>query len=415
MKNKFWYGLKSEVYVHFCKNKALVYDTQQKICEICQDRNVVELLVNAEKEDSLGCVLVDMGQQTQSVKKWIKTTLDKNMAVTFPFKEGDDRPVILRPLLSLNKDVEKMADIENGQFHLAENIKHFLQNLTIYINANCNRKCSKCKEYCKQLPFCTNFGEEKGISLTPLQLKSILNEASSFPLRCINIFGGNIYEEEALKILEEVQLKYSLPFRFNVHYLDYRKNPFVDSQEIRLLVPNDFDETLLNTVYTEIQGKKVFPLFIVEGDEVIPKIEKFINENNIDTYRITPFYTGENKDFFKKNVYTIEEDLLTTNISMREIFRNSKLNSNFFGNLYVMPNGGIKANICKDDLGKVGTDELIDVIYNELTANTAWRRIRNQEPCSQCIFQFICPPPSEYEVIIGKNNLCYMRNNNFSV
>ena len=131
MKNKFWYGLKSEVYVHFCKNKALVYDTLQKICEICQDRNVVELLVNAEKEDSLGCVLVDMVQQTQSVKKWIKTTLDKNMAVTFPFKEGDNRPVILRPLLSLNKDVEKMADIENGHFHLAENIKHFLQNLTI--------------------------------------------------------------------------------------------------------------------------------------------------------------------------------------------------------------------------------------------------------------------------------------------
>ena len=80
-----------------------------------------------------------------------------------------------------------------------------------------------------------------------------------------------------------------------------------------------------------------------------------------------------------------------------------------------MQNGSITARMDGPTLGYVGRDELIDVIYKELVSNTAWRNIREGEPCSQCVFQYLCPPPSNYESVIGKNNLCYVHNNNSNV
>jgi len=155
--------------------------------------------------------------------------------------------------------------------------------------------------------------------------------------------------------------------------------------------------------------------FIIENDEDVKSAEKFVIQESIKFYQIHPFYTGRNKKFFVNHVYLHEEDLLNPNLCMREIFRNQKLNANNFGTLYILPDGSIKAHLQKEPLGFVGKDELIDVIHNELITNTAWRHIRNEEPCSRCVFQFLCPPPSNYESAIGKNNLCYMRNNNFNV
>lgn len=41
--------------------------------------------------------------------------------------------------------------------------------------------------------------------------------------------------------------------------------------------------------------------------------------------------------------------------------------------------------------------------------NTAWRRIREEEPCNLCLYQYLCPSPSNYEAVIGKTNLCHVK------
>ena len=85
MDNKFWYGLKSEVYVRLCDDKALIYDTKQKFCRISEDKHVIRLLQTAEEDESLGCVLIDESWQHPSVKDWIQSTCERGMAVTFPY------------------------------------------------------------------------------------------------------------------------------------------------------------------------------------------------------------------------------------------------------------------------------------------------------------------------------------------
>lgn len=81
--SKFWYGLKSEVYVHLCEDKALVYDTERKRVLISEDRHVLGLLGMVDGEDSLGCTLVDWDRQPSSVQHWILMTCDDGMALTF--------------------------------------------------------------------------------------------------------------------------------------------------------------------------------------------------------------------------------------------------------------------------------------------------------------------------------------------
>ena len=115
---------------------------------------------------------------------------------------------------------------------------------------------------------------------------------------------------------------------------------------------------------------------------------------------------GHNIKFFEENVYLSQEDIVTSVISMREIFRNQKLNANNFGSLYIFPNGEIKANINEATIGVLGENEILDVINNELSKNTAWRRVRSSEPCKDCVYQYLCPPPSNYEKVINRPNLC---------
>ncbi len=76
--------------------------------------------------------------------------------------------------------------------------------------------------------------------------------------------------------------------------------------------------------------------------------------------------------------------------------------------LHLLPHGEIKANMNTRTIGNIKEDELVDIIQKELIQNTAWRKIRDSHPCNECIYQFICASPSNYEEIIGRNNLCHI-------
>ena len=413
--NRFWYGLKSEVYVHICKDKVLAYDTKQKKCRVSEDKHVISLLRKAEEEESLGCVLIDEVKQFPSVLKWIQSTCKENMAIKIPYQKEVEHPVILRPLLSLNKDVSKIKDEKIMPFYWGTNVKHLLNSLTIYVNANCKLNCKKCRTYCSQIPFCTNCEIENGTSLSTSQLNPLLLELSTFPIRSINIFGGDVYDKMILEVLKNAVERYSFCFRIYIHYEAYQKNGFVDSQVVHLLIPAGFDAKYLKDIYKRVDNSRAVLHFVVETEDDLQSVDNFVYKNNVVSYQSHPYYTGNNRDFFENYVYMSEEDLINAKLSMREVFRNQKLNANNFGTLYVMPNGSIMARMDGPTLGYVGHDELIDVIYKELISNTAWRNIRQGEPCSQCVFQYLCPPLSNYESVIGKNDLCYMRNNKISV
>ena len=128
-------------------------------------------------------------------------------------------------------------------------------------------------------------------------------------------------KSESLAILEGAAIRYSMHFRFHTHYLTSRENVFVDSQEVHLLIPAHFDSSRLMSVCKHMMAKDRVLDFVVEGVDDVQAVESFIENNDVDSFKMHPYYNGKNEPFFRENIYMSEEDLMNTEISMREIFQ----------------------------------------------------------------------------------------------
>lgn len=150
-------------------------------------------------------------------------------------------------------------------------------------------------------------------------------------------------------------------------------------------------------------------LFIVESDEDIDFLQLFVEENQIEQYKIIPYFTEDNLAFFKKNVYIDKSDLENEPQNLNDIFAKQFINLNSFGKLFIAANGKVYSNLFTTSAG-VFKDSLKDIIIEELSSDkSAWRNIRKEAPCCNCIYQWLCPSPSSYEQVIGKPNLCNLK------
>lgn len=124
--------------------------------------------------------------------------------------------------------------------------------------------------------------------------------------------------------------------------------------------------------------------------------------------RVIPIYNKDNLHFFRNNVFMDQEDLNQIVLTKREIFIHQTLNTNDFGKLTILQDGSVYANVNMERLGTV-EESPYSLVYKELTEGKSWRRIRDNKPCCDCIYQWLCPSPSNYELVIGQPNLCHVK------
>lgn len=123
---------------------------------------------------------------------------------------------------------------------------------------------------------------------------------------------------------------------------------------------------------------------------------------------IVPVYTGDNLLFFEECLYMDEEGIQDIALDKREVFIRQKLNIQDFGQLTIMPDGKVYANPNFPAIGNI-KETPNAIVYREITEGSSWLRIRDQKPCCDCIYQWLCPSPSHYEDVIGKDNLCHIQ------
>lgn len=97
--------------------------------------------------------------------------------------------------------------------------------------------------------------------------------------------------------------------------------------------------------------------------------------------------------------FGINEDLKASSII--QIF-----NTNDFGRLRITTDGKVYANRLFPALGSVEKDSIYAIIRKEITEGQSWLRIRTQSPCDTCVYQWLCPSPSDYEIELNRPNLC---------
>lgn len=230
----------------------------------------------------------------------------------------------------------------------------------------------------------------------------------------LNLPGNVLDCLNLMKVLEK-KCNPKVSVNINLHYLNrYSYDVLWRAQKagckLHLYVDDTFSSSL-SSLGMWLQQIRCYSLdctvkFLISSEENLVLAENIVVKDGIENYQIVPHYQGDNLEFFKQFIFLNEDDILNTKTDKQAIFRNQILNSYDFGKINIFLNGDIYANLNFEKLGNVNVDSITDIICKEMATGKSWLRVRNEEPCCSCIYQWLCPSPSNYELSMGKSDLC---------
>ncbi|HBZ67977.1 MAG TPA: hypothetical protein DEO70_14175 [Bacteroidales bacterium] len=405
---KYWFYLSKDVFISFDKqHRMLLYSTKSGNYLISSGILCVELVKEVYDPKNLGVVELNTKYLTNNESNDFIEEIQRLKLGDKMVKIPDQpKPINLLPILNLQNDVEKLL-INGEQFLIGEGISEYLTCINIYINSNCSQKCRLCHHYYLQTRSCSK--SEPDVTLPLMTIGQILSQASVTQTRHINILGGNIllYPEwnELMQLFKSSNFEYHLWINYqNINSTEKLKHlPF----QKELLITFPFKEAMVCELISLCETDNNITLnFLIEDISQLVTVNKLLAGNSRIRANIIPIFNGENRGFFEQNVFLNLEDILAEKQEMRNIFCNQKLNANYFGGLNILADGSVKASMNTTPVGRFPKNSLLELVYNELIQNTAWRKVRDNETCRGCLFQYLCPPPGNYEHSLGKPDMC---------
>ncbi len=408
IEKSYWFTLSKFVYVSFnSKAPMLLYNTQNGESIVVTKSTCMDIVNKVYEPMNLGVVEIEPANIEKDVLDFIEEAIDLEIGKRLGKSISSTKPINLLPILNLQNDVEKL--ISNGETHLiGDHISNYLTSLSFYITNDCNEKCKNCSGIFRQTTFCTKAINGNHLSLD--RIKSVLDQSAATQLKKINVMGGDISLYPKWNELLDLLKQYSMDCHFWFHFLHLHN---LDLEGIpghkEILVSYPFDKGLLEEALSKFENRQDFTFhFLIESNQVFEAVNDLLCQYDQLNYNLVPYYNGENIDFINQNVFLDETDILSEKIEMRKIFCNQKLNSNFFGSLYVFPDGAVKSSSNTPKIGRFPDNSLLELIYNELIRNTVWRKVRSGEKCDACMYRFLCPPPGNLEFVLEKQDLCHV-------
>lgn len=140
----------------------------------------------------------------------------------------------------------------------------------------------------------------------------------------------------------------------------------------------------------------------MNNKDIIEQIEKMQNVS------IVPFFNGSNEVFFQNNVFLTTQDIACLNPSANDVLMNQVLNANFFGKIIIDSNSNVYSRFNGNSIGKIQQgQDIVGFVEQYLQYNDNWFLTRDKvSPCSDCLFCYLCPPISNYEISFKRYNLC---------
>jgi len=246
-------------------------------------------------------------------------------------------------------------------------------------------------------------------------VKQILSETGSHNNLTLNILGAGI--QDYLKFNELCSLLGIRDHRKRYYFFpDFElkewKSNWKNTIFIFLLTP-PFNPSAIQQIQKDIlhlnEQIAVEWDFIVQDPQELEEAGKVALELGLKDFFYRPFYNGLNKTFFLEYIFITEEDILQSHPDQRQIFARKLINETSNGKLTILPDGSVYANVNEPWLGNIGNSSLQEMVKNELKHGNSWNRVRSSvTPCKQCLYQLLCPPISNYELVLKKFNLCHI-------
>lgn len=377
----YWFVIEPYVLVRVTDQNALLYNTLDNSTIESDNSEVIELLQRVLKREDCGVILLESKRYySKNVWGFIKELREKYMGDIIDVNLSEGKPVQVLPFFNF-QERGKTEVYKKQNFSQAKSALKNLSEISIHLDHTI--------DIIKLIPFLQSVPE--GIIFNILgnikdvvnynQLLSFFDQYPSFKnMVCsyTNLFAlqpafGNNYS-----------YKISVTFPIDMERWDYSRQILHDQT-----LPFEY-------------------VFEVSSNEDFQSAEKLIEEFQLENYQFKPVYTGENLLFFEENVYLTKEGILGTTLSMKDIFRHQAINICDFGKINILPNGNVFANINHPALGNIYTQSINEIVQKEVDEGMSWFRIRNQAPCNDCVYQWLCPSPSDYEIAIGRPDLCHI-------
>lgn len=404
----YWFYL--EPYTFLLRNEAevVVYNTLNSAYLVCPKHTIVQHILK-EWEDAAngyGTILDEQTMADETVRTFINIILESFSGDCVEHDLESPKPYLFKPTLFLNSDTRIKE--EKSRTSLGDRILQNLHEVTLYLPASCSRKCTACTDYCRQMNHCMVCPEG---TLKQEEYSHLLRQLQIGGIQRLNLSGGgnplqNSYIQRLLPEFTKASFKKHLYMDSVFLSSEYIKLAQETNTTLEVAVSSEFlNEQLTETMQNYPHDFIRWHLLVTE-DTDMEWLEN-MEFPEISSILVRPFYTGKNLIFFQNYVFPDLQDILSTPISRKTIFRHKVLNDNFFGKLIILPSGEVYSNVNSHPLGNIQSSSLKELVYKELVERDIWLKVRsNETPCNNCINKDLCPCISNYELVIGKNNLC---------
>lgn len=432
MKKQYWFSIETYVHIALKNDSLLLYNTLNgKALEYSGEgeQKILNLVKKMKSTRNMQVIrLTGDDLEDPAIAQFVAAVMESFMGELIDTSHSRKKPVQMIPILTVNNDVKHLK--KDASRSVGEGMMPYLTEIFLYIHNGCEHNCGICAGAYKQFPCCTIKKNRNG-NMDAKKIQMFLDEIKSSSFCSINILGGDIFAhtefEKIIEILNSGPVQKTQKTLY-CHYLNVIKHGIEGKGEEssgniqKLNILNARTYTLKIQVTfplneekfrAALETVKAFDLnakfvFIIESEADYEQAEALATSCRAGNYDFQPFYNGGNLEFFKQNVFPGKDEILESRPSLIDIFQNSAVNKNNFGRLTVFNNGDIYANVNASRLGVLGKDSIYDVLYKEMYRGQSWRRIRkNVGPCKCCTFQSLCPPLSNYNHIIGRNDLCH--------
>ena len=367
----YWFKIEPYVHISIVNSNVLLYNTFDGSFIESKDIEIVKLLKETLLKENCGVVLLTAERYNlDNIRKFIMELRAKYMGDIIDIELSKSKPVQIMPFTSLQN------------FPTGKKILEYLSEISIYVDYNTN--IMDLNSFLKSLPNISTvniIGNLKDVA----NYKELLLVLDQFPS------------------LKKITCNYSNVISLQPEFVNNFSYSILINYPIDISKWNYSRRLLLN------QSIPFECIFEVTSMDNYSQINKFIEEFGIEKHQLKPVYTGDNIDFFKENVFLTKDDILSTPLSISDFFINQSMNIFDFGKIAIMSNGDIYANVNYPILGNIHTHSIYEIISKELEEGRSWLRIRNQAPCNTCLYQWFCPSPSNYEIAIGRPNLCHVK------
>lgn len=375
----YWFTIEPYVYLGITDCKVLLYNTLDGVSIETETFEVIELLQELLQKENCGVVLLTEERYNRKViNSFIGELRDKFMGDIIGVSLSKGKPVQLLPLYNFP---DKFDIYKKQSFSPDKNILEHLSEISIHVDSTTN-------------------------------LTKLISFLQSIPGKPIFNIVGNILEIEnygdLLAFFDQHDSPKNIlcPYTHVAHLPPSFENNFV--YKISVDFPIDLQQWHKSKQVLLHQTLPVVYIFNISSDEDYQQTVQMIDQFHIEEYQLNPIYTGGNIKFFEENVFLDKEDILSTPMSVKDFFSRQSVNIYDFGKINIMPNGDTYANVNHPLLGNIYIHNIYEIIHKELSEGKSWFRIRDQAPCNKCVYQWLCPSPSNYEIAIGQPNLCHV-------